>query len=243
MESSLKNGAHRAALYHDMQRAVPGLGEMYRLVAALVSTRAVRGGRLLIVGAGGGREIGVLGQCFRDLKTTVLDPSAQNLQAAKELADSRGQTGDLRFVNGRVESLPEQPTFDIVTSLLVMQQLEDDGTKLAYLEALNKRMTAGGLLIHADVCHEGQQELSDLAPIYRSYADLIGVANSVANMEIELIARMPVVSPDRTLALFAEAGLAKPREIFRTLWYRCWISRCKAVSAEGFAAIKGKQNA
>lgn len=243
MVNSLQAGVDRAAIYQEMQRAVPGLGEMYRLVAAHVSMHAVRGDRLLIVGAGGGREIGALGQCFRDLETTALDPSAENLQTARELADALGRTGELRFVNGTVDCLPEQPSFDIVTSLLVMQQLEDDGAKLAYLEALNKRMTAGGLLIHADVCYDGQQELRSLAPFYRSYADLIGVASSLANTELELIARMPIVSPDRTRALFAEAGFARPREVFRTLWYRCWISTCKAFSVQGSAAIKDKQNA
>ena len=76
--------AARADTYRELLRAVPGLDGMYRLVASLIADHAENGGRLLIVGAGGGREIATLGALAKGLEITALDPSDDNLKEAEE---------------------------------------------------------------------------------------------------------------------------------------------------------------
>ena len=213
----------RAATYHEMQRAVPGLGAMYRLVAAVVAARATGGNRLLIAGAGGGREIEALGLSAQTLAITAIDPSSQNLQATKYAADRLGLSDRITFLTGTAEDLPPVPAFDMATSLLVMHYLRDDGAKLAYLTALKTRLADGGTLIHADLCHDGMADVDALMPAFKAHASHAGIADEVARIEIEAARRLPVVSPSRTRALFTESGFAAPREIFRSLWYRCWI--------------------
>lgn len=64
------------AMYREMQRAIPGLDAMYRLVHALIAGHAKAAPQVLVVGAGGGREI----EAFRNSDTiggiTAIDPSA-----------------------------------------------------------------------------------------------------------------------------------------------------------------------
>ena len=120
--------------------------------------------------------------------------------------------------------MPPGPTFAIATSLLVIHHLHDDGAKLSYLTALRDRLTPNATLIHADVCYDGLEELESLIPTYLAQAGHIGIADDIARVEAEAVTRLPIVSPARSRALLVEAGFRPPRELFRSLWYRCWVS-------------------
>ncbi|ASM75460.1 demethylrebeccamycin-D-glucose O-methyltransferase (plasmid) [Pseudosulfitobacter pseudonitzschiae] len=224
MTSATDHQIDRIAMYREMQRAIPGLDGMYRLVSALIASLAGKGARLLIAGAGGGREIAALGANAQAFEITAIDPSGDNLETAKQVAEQVGMSGRITFFRGTASDLPSRPCFDIATSLLVMHHLRDDGTKLAYLTALADRLTPGGTLIHADACLGGTGEFEMLIPAYLAHADLVGANPHATRLELEAIPRMPVVPETRMRALFAQAGFGEPREVFRSLWYRCWVS-------------------
>jgi tRNA (cmo5U34)-methyltransferase len=211
-------------MYREMQGAVPGLDAIYRLAQALISRHAKEAPHVLVVGAGGGREI----EAFRHGeivgRITAVDPSLRNLDMARAVARLSGTSAEVSFIVGTVDDVPDGETFDIVTSLLVMHHLLDDGTKLAYLKGLRNRLAPNGLLIHADVCFDETGDFDRLVPIYLAHADIAGVSADATRLELDAIPQLPVVSAGRTCALFAEAGLTEPFEVFRSLWYRCWTS-------------------
>ena len=206
----------RHVMYREMQSTIPGLDAMYRLVHALIAGRGRNARSVLIVGAGGGREIEELPRSDAVSRITAIDPSARNLEWAKTLA--------VRFLVGTTDDIPEGETFDVVTSLLVMHHLNDDGAKLAYLKGLRNRLASGGTLIHADVCFEDSAELDRLIPSYLAHAKIVGASDAATRLERDAIPTLPAISGVRTEALFAEAGLTRPFEVFRSLWYRCWVS-------------------
>ena len=105
-----------------------------------------------------------------------------------------------------------------------MHQLPDDGARLAYLRAIRDRLAVGGALVHADICLDHPNEFEHLVPIYEAHARHIGANAEVTQLELQTIPGLPAVPPDRIRALFAQAGLAPPQEVFRSLWYRCWVS-------------------
>ncbi|MFD3189186.1 class I SAM-dependent methyltransferase [Sedimentitalea sp. HM32M-2] len=216
--------AERRAMYRELQRTVPGLDGMYRLAHALIAGCDDKTSGVLIVGAGGGRELeGPAKGRFKG-QITALDPSAPNLGLARDAASDRGSSLDVRFLVGTVDDIPQGERFKIVTSLLVMHHLRDDGAKLAYLKGLRDRLAPGGRLIHADVCFDEIDDFDRLVPIYLAHADIVGVSADAARLELDAIPKLPVILGRRTCALFAKAGLAEPFEIFRSLWYRCWTS-------------------
>ncbi|MEO3415790.1 class I SAM-dependent methyltransferase [Roseovarius sp. CAU 1744] len=196
---------------------------MYRLVSALIADQAVNGSRVLIAGAGGGREIEALGAAAKALDITAVDPSNEGLSAAKRIAERTGASDRINFFGGTMRELPSALPFDFATSLLVMHNLGDDGAKSDYLSKLYRHLAPGGVLLHADVCCDGDAEIQALTPAYMATARQAGVAADVARIERDAVSRLPVISVARTAELFAEAGFSLPREIFRSLWYRCWI--------------------
>ena len=212
----------RIATYREMQRSVPGLDGMYRLVSALIASRAQTGSRVLIAGAGGGREIGVLGTRACTLDITAVDPCDQNLCHAECVAHKFGVAERITFFKGTVDDLPSCAAFDIATSLLVMHHLRDDGEKLNFLRALQARLAAGSMLIYADICFNRVEEFESQISAYLGHAKRVGVAKRVTDLELEAIPNLPIISAVRTRTLLAESGFAEPREIFRSLWYRCW---------------------
>ncbi len=211
----------RVAMYRELLRSVPGLDTIYRLTEVVVADHPAAMPRVLVVGAGGGREIETILAGVPASSITAVDPSADNLALARHVA---GNATDIRFVEGRVEDLRPYETFDVATSLLVMHHIADNGAKLAYLRAIRARLAAGGLLIHADICHDDPAEFERLVPIYKAHAQHIGVTAGATQLELQTSPTLPVVPSYRVHALFEQAGFAAPREVFRSLWYRCWVS-------------------
>lgn len=224
MPVSKEQHADRRAMYREMQRTVPGLDGIYRLFHALIAGCDDKTSGVLIVGAGGGRELEELAKGRFEGQITALDPSACNLGLARDVASDHGSSLDVRFLVGTVDDIPQGERFKTVTSLLVMHHLRDDGAKLAYLKGLRDRLAPGGRLIHADVCFDEIDDFDRLVPIYLAHADTFGVSADAARLELDAIPKLPVISGRRTCALFAKAGLTEPFEIFRSLWYRCWTS-------------------
>ena len=137
--------ADRRAMYREMQRSIPGLDAMYRLMHALVTSHGCDALHVLVVGAGGGREIEELNGCNVVGRITAIDPSARNLDTARVAAGRSGAAPEVRFIVGTVDDLPAGEVFDLVTSLLVMHHLLDDGAKLAYLKGLRNRLAPGAI--------------------------------------------------------------------------------------------------
>lgn len=224
MPVSKGDSADRRAMYREMQRTVPGLDGMYRLVHALIAGCDDKTSGVLIVGAGGGRELEELAKGRFEGRITALDRSARNLDLARAVDSDHGSSLGVRFLVGTVDDIPQGERFKIVTSLLVMHHLRDDGAKLAYLKGLRDRLAPDGHLIHADVCLDEIDDFKRLVPIYLAHADIYGVSAEATHLELDAIPQLPVISGTRTRALFSEAGLTEPFEIFRSLWYRCWTS-------------------
>ena len=208
----------RLAMYRAMRDSVPGLDAMYRLMSALIASHAETRARILIVGAGGGREIEELLKQDIAVEITAIDPTKTNLETARLATETCRSESNVTFICGTIADLQRGAPFDVAPSVLVMHHIPDDGAKLAYLKDIRDRLVDSGLLIHADVCFEQTEDFDCLIPAYRAHARLVGAAPDATRLELEAIPQLPVASDARTKALIAEAGLTQPQEVFRTLW-------------------------
>ncbi len=220
----------RNEIYQELQRAVPKLVDMYGVVGSQVETCVSNGSRVLIVGAGGGREIAEIGKSKIEFDIVAVDPSSENLEAARRVAQNSGLSERILFINGTVNDVPPERPFDIALSLLVMHQFLDDPSKFEYLSEIGSRLYDNGILIHADICLERPGDLDKLIPEYLSYASSVGIDPQVTQIELKAISQLPIITDVRLRGLFAKANFTEPREVFRTLWYRCWVANRSSVS-------------
>lgn len=212
------------AIYRDLLRAVPRLADMYRLVGDQVDAVAANGSRILIVGAGGGRELVELAKCRHAIEIVAVDPSRRNLEAAKHVAQAEGLSDRISFVTGTVDDLPMEQPFNIALSLLVMHQITGENAKTAYLSSIQSRLSDDGLLIHADLCLDAPDDFERLAKDYVSHAASLGITQQLTQIELNAISDPPPLTTSGMRKLFAQALFSQRQEIFRSLWYRCWTA-------------------
>ncbi len=212
------------ARYREMQRSIPGVEGLYRLLGAIGEAHFPQSARLLLVGAGGGRELETLGVSAKAFSFVAVDPSTRMLAPAKACATAAGCLERTDFIEGEVFDVPETPAFDGATSLLVMHFLPDDGSKLRYLQAIRKRLTPGSCYFHADVCFDGRAQFDRFASLFLRHAELAGLSEEQAALGPDIIAEQPIIGETRSLALLREAGFADALPCFRGLWYAAWLA-------------------
>ncbi|MGL5839860.1 MAG: class I SAM-dependent methyltransferase [Sphingorhabdus sp.] len=222
-----------ASDYRRVQAVMPGVDALYRSIRAICDARLVQGAQVMIVGAGGGREIEALATSPKGYWLTGVDPSADMLAIAQDYVVAAGAEDRVRLVQGHTTDLPDNAGFDAATSILVMHFLPDDGAKKNYLHEIRQRLTPGASYLHVDVSFGSRAEFEALAAAMREHAALVGL-EEIADAPSTAIAKMAfeqqpssIVSEARTIQLFAECGFRLITPFYRGLWYAGWW--CEAV--------------
>ena len=217
-----------ASEYRRVQHVMPGVDALYRCIRAICDARLKDGAEILIVGAGGGREIEALIASLRQYRLTGIDPSEAMLDVAREQVASAQASERVDLIQGLTSDLPDVATFDAASSILVMHFLPDDGSKEAYLGEIRKRLKISATYLHADVTFGDRGEFEALASAMREHAALMGLSE-IADAPPSAIAKMAfehptssIVSEARTRALFASAGFRVVAPFYRGFWYAGW---------------------
>lgn len=205
-------GEYRAA-----QRIVPGIDALYAIMRAIFDATLVDSTRVLIVGAGGGRELETLSASTRGYFFTAVDPSVAML----DLARRYGPLDRTEFVAGTVDAVAPTERFDAATSLLVMHFLADDGAKADYLASIRRRLCTGAPFLIADVSYE-PQGFERLRAAFLTHGVEQGFERCRLAGAADMIAQLPTVGDARACELFAAAEFARVTPVWQSLWYRGW---------------------
>lgn len=209
--------------YRDFQNAVvPGLDGLHRSMRAILDCALSDGAHVLVVGAGGGREIETLGGSALKYKLTGVDPSAEMLEAARASAAGAGVADRTTLVLGTPSCVSTTEPFDAATSLFVMHFLEDDGAKKAFLSEIRQRLRRGATYLHVDVCYSGKAQYDRLAEAYAHHAALGGMPKDQAKSIAAQVREMPVIPEEMLIARLRQAGFNIVTPFFAGLWYRGW---------------------
>lgn len=154
--------ADRARRYDDtIRRVIPGYDTLHGMSALILGNEVPQDGRLLVVGAGTGAELAVLGQAQPGWHFTACDPAAGMLAVAEHRMAEAGLSERVALHACTADALPEAEPFDAATCLLVLHFIPDDGSKLAVLKSIAARLKPGAPLVFADMYED------PTAPRYR----------------------------------------------------------------------------
>lgn len=213
-----------AGEYRQMQRALPGVETLYHLLRAVAESHLAAGSRVLIVGAGGGREIETLAPSPLGLQLLGVDPSPPMLALAQAYAQTAGAADRTQLIAGQIDDVPDGPWADLATALLVMHFLPDDGSKAAFLAAIRQRLRPGAPLLLADLSPVDAAEFAGMSPVFLAHAELMGLDRARIASGLGVMAGLPTIAPARTTALLHHAGFASVTPLFQGLWYRAWLA-------------------
>lgn len=154
-----------AAYAEGPRRFVPGFDALHRMTSVLLTERAPREARVLVLGAGGGLELKALASDHPAWRFTGVDPAKAMLDlAAKTLGPLRARA---ELIEGYIDDAPEGP-FDAAACLLTLHFF-DAAERTRTLEAIHRRLKPGAPFVAAHSSFPQAQKSSWLDR-YAAYA-------------------------------------------------------------------------
>lgn len=204
-------------------RFVPGLEALHRMTAVLLAENAPAAARVLVLGAGGGLELGSLARAQSDWSFVGVDPSQPMLDlASKALGPLMPR---IELVHGYIDDAPAGP-FDAATCLLTLHFL-DAAARLRTLRALHARLKPGAPFVaaHIGFPQEPSARASWLSR-YAAYAVASGADPAQAAKARDAIdANLSMLSPEEDEAILREAGYGEVALFYAAFTWRGWVAR------------------
>ena len=202
-------------------QVIPGYGSLARLSVALLAASpaaAGQGAEVLVAGCGTGSELLEAVAQRPDWSLTALDPSVEMLEEARQrLGDHAG----IHWKQSTAEALVDEPgmagRFAGALSVLVLQSLPDDGSKLAFLTALARCLQPGAQLVLVDLMQTSLPSLEgQLDQAWRGFQRASGLdATSQEGLHPIGLARLT--------SLVNAAGFGDPARVFQALGFEGFL--------------------
>ena len=230
------------------QQLIPGYGSLARLAVALLAASPLAsepGAEVLVAGCGTGAELQEAVAQRPDWRLGAIDPSAAMLaEARKRLAGANSRPAEansrldgansplagapaIDWQQTTVEQLTEAPAYQGryagVLSVLVLQSLADDGSKLAFLSGLARSLRPGGQLVLVDLMSTSLPSLEgQLASAWVGFQRASGL-QAPAEQLAPLTQGLHPVGMARLTSLVNAAGFSDPARIFQALAFEGFL--------------------
>jgi tRNA (cmo5U34)-methyltransferase len=217
----------RSVGYDDrIKRMIPGYDVLHQLTDISLGAELSADARVLMVGAGTGREILESGGRHSGWAIVATDPAPEMAKIARDKIAAKGLSDRVRWHEGPLGTLRDEAPFDAATLLLVLHFLAD-AEKVKLLMKIGERLKPGAPLIVA--AFAGDPETTRMKRIYdlcRVWAVAQGIDPQEAAEKIDLRRKdLYLVPEDRMKALFRDAGFIDVQRIFQALACHAWIAR------------------
>lgn len=206
---------------------IPGYDASHAMAAVLLKDRIGDNGRILVVGAGGGIELGVFAQESFGWRITGVDPSADMLAIARRTVARIDADDRVTLVEGYIDGVADTD-FDAATAFLALHFVPDDGRRLRTMQAIRARLKPGGSFLLINGCAEEAFAAGEERE-YAAFARRAGAPEDVVQMAVETRkTTVFLLTPEREEALLHEAGFSGTRLFYAGMWTRGWIARARA---------------
>lgn len=209
-------------------KIIPAYHSIYGLTQHLLRDRLNKEARILVAGAGTGKEIIDYSQSNSHWSFTGFDPAEPMLSIARKKVEAASLENKISLVPGLIDDVKEED-FDAATSILVMQFLPDDGAKLNFLKGIYDRLKPGALIVLVDLEGEiGSDEYNTLNAAWKNQQFFIrGEDDRVRKEFIIREKEVHFIPQARIKSLLEEVGFLRIHKFF------------KAYLFGGYVAIKG----
>ena len=217
----------RAATYDEQWKPLAPMMEALHLLTRIAFSALPERASILCVGAGTGTEILRLAEAYPRWRFAAVEPAEAMMEVCRQRLETAGLSDRCDFHQSYLETLPPGPAFDAATCFLVSHFLTDAAARGAFFASIAERLSAGGLLVSADLAADRKDPAFDR--LMALWLDLIAAAgmpleNRIRYREmfgVEVAAQ----SPQEVEALIAENGFEAPTQIYQSVLIRAWLSR------------------
>jgi len=207
-----------------VESLIPGYASLARLGMALLAASPLAGragAQVLVAGCGTGAELVEALAQRPDWQLSAVDPSAAMLSAAQQRLGTAA--AGLNWRQSTVEELDAEAGFDGALSVLVLQTLPDDGSKLAFLSALARCLRPGGQVVLVDLMRPALPLLEEqMAEAWLGFQRASELQAPRELLEPLTHGSHPV-GLARLTALVNAAGFTDPARVFQALDYEGFL--------------------
>lgn len=222
-----RNAAIGGDEYDKMTPSVfPGYEVIHQMALACLQTKLPDETNLLVAGAGTGMELVKFGQGNSKWQILGVDPSEKMLTIAKNKLQHHGLSEQIKLFKGYINDLPEISIYDAATSILVMYYIPDDGSKLAFLQSIVRRMKPSSTFILIDFFGEkGTDDFQQMISLMKEFWKEMGIPEAKKAELLEIMNKsLYPVSETRVLELLQQAGFSKVTQFYRGLLIGGWMA-------------------
>ncbi|WP_342555789.1 class I SAM-dependent methyltransferase [Paenibacillus sp. FSL R7-0652] len=207
---------------------IPGYAHMHDLMEKLLTASIAHNNsiNILITGAGGGKEVSLLGTRHPDWQLTGMDTSPRMLTLAEKRAEEAGITNKVKLLPVTMEQLPVDLMYDGATSMLMLHFIHGLEAKKTFLRHLAKRLKPGSPLIIAAVnANPASPAYAVMMQAWKDYMLQAGVlAEEWEWFAASLGQQSDPVSSETLELLLAECGFSQITRYFGALWVEAYYA-------------------
>ncbi|TIX92761.1 class I SAM-dependent methyltransferase [Rhizobium sp. P44RR-XXIV] len=192
------------------------------MTAMLLAERTPENGRVLVLGAGGGLELKAFADMQRGWSFDGVDPSADMLQLARQVAGDHAER--IRLHNGNIDAAPEGP-FDAATCLLTFHHVPMP-QRLETLKEVRRRLKAGAPFVLAHVSFpQTEPDRSMWIDRHVAYGAPDGAdIGRLENARNAMRERLHILSPEEEEAMLREAGFSDVTLFYAAFSFKGWVA-------------------
>jgi tRNA (cmo5U34)-methyltransferase len=192
------------------------------MAALLLAESTPPTGRVLVVGAGGGMELGHFAESNPTWQFDGVDPSAEMLNLAKT---SLGLLiGRVKLHHGYVQVAPMGP-FDSAACLLTLH-FTTESERFQTLQEIYARLKPSGVFVALHYSIAGDRAERDLwLSRCAAFAISSGLDPEQAKASVAAIGtQLPILAPEQDEELMRKAGFSNIQTFYMGLAFRGWVA-------------------
>ncbi len=220
---SFKNPDAIANYAEGPPRFVPGFEALHRMTAVLLAESAPARARVLVLGAGGGLELGALARAQPGWSFVGVDPSQPMLDLASGTLGPLMQR--IELVHGYIDDAPAGP-FDAAACLLTLHFL-DAAERLRTVRAIHARLKPGAPFVaaHSSFPQDPASRPTWLSR-YAAYAVGSGADPAqAASARAAIDAHLNLLDPVEDEGILRDAGFTDIAMFYAAFTWRGWVAR------------------
>lgn len=206
-------------------KIIPGYHTIYELTQHLLQDNLNKDARILVAGAGTGKEIIEYSEINPHWHFTGFDPAEPMLSIAQKKVTSASLLNRISLIHGLVDDVTEK-NFDAATSILVMHFLPDDGTKLHFLKGIVDKLKSGALFVLVDLEGDiGSDAYNIMTSAWKNQQIFIRGDNEQVNKEFEIREKEVHFIPQKRIeSLLEEVGFIKIQIFFKAYLFSGYVA-------------------
>ena len=207
------------------EAGIPGREGLYRLCKTIFSRSKIQG-KALVVGCGTGADLIPLAEDFTEWQFDALEPADAMRTYCQSQIDKKKLSGRINLHACDLEAFDGNETYDIVTSILVSQHIENSAEAQRFFSKLYSLIKPGGWLYTADIHFPLNQPESEILDLWSYQAKYAGTPEEIVeNLLVRFSTDLKPRQEEKIVQLLNTAGLKSPVKVFSSLIYGAWCAQ------------------